>query len=121
MGLYEDQMNVIRKKAMAATSGDWVVYGDSHLNGWEIEVDRSMKKIVRDDKGVIRREDAEYIAAVKPWVVLSLLDDIRLLTSELANVKAELKEYIDREADEEYEAKYADAPADYFIKPYLGK
>lgn len=121
MGLYEENLKAIERKAKAATGGNWVVYGDSNLNGWEIEVEGSMDKIVRDDKGVIRREDAEYIAAVKPWVVLSLLDDIRLLTSELAKVKAELKEYIDREADEEYEAKYADAPADYFIKPYLGK
>jgi len=121
MGLYEENLKAIERKAMAATSGNWVVYGDSNLNGWEIEVEGSMKKIVRDDKGVIRKEDAEYIAAVKPWVVLSLIEDIRLLTSEMAKLKAELKEYEDRRADAEFEEKYRDAPDDYFKKPYLGK
>ena len=107
--LSEEQLQALEKKALAAKVGNWVVYGDSNLKGWEIEIEGSMEKIVRDDKGVIDRADADYMVAVQPWVILSLIADYRLIRDELSDI---------REC-EAFEDEYRDAPKDYFKQAYL--
>ena len=75
----DTQLAALEKLAQAATPGPWVVYTDSNFDGHQIESEDGVERIVcpETSDGVRREEDAEYIAAANPAVMLGLIDELR--------------------------------------------
>lgn len=93
----------IYEKAKAATPGPWwSTTGDA----WDADgepvpqasVDTSEGCLTWDDHGgeVFTPEDAEYIAAVNPYAVMKLVEEMEKLRLEVAACEMMLRQYADR-------------------------
>lgn len=100
-------IDFIREKAKAATPGPWwATTGDA----WDADGDPVPQASIEtvegcltwDDHGgeVFKPEDAEYIEAVNPHVVLNLIEELVTLQLERASSEMMLREYAERHPDD---------------------
>lgn len=97
--LTPEQLTDLREKIRSATPGPWEVHSDFRLRCLEIEALFGARKVVESDtnirSGVIRKEDATYIAAANPATILQLLDMIERLEKEADWLSSQLSDNID--------------------------
>ena len=80
----KSERDELRRKALAATPGEWEVDGPPLDSGGTYGINAIPDGCAvvwwgsNQDEGIRREEDAAYIAAANPQVVLSLLDDLDL-------------------------------------------
>lgn len=95
------------QKAKAATPGPWwsTTGGAWDADGnpvTQASIETAEGCLTWDDHGgeVFRPEDAEYIAAVNPAVVIELVEELEILQLELASSAMMLQEYAERYPDD---------------------